>query len=387
MPFWLAFPDWLDIVDIALVAAFGWFAIRSFRRTRARAALTGLAMVGVIYFVAQGLDLRLTASLLQTFFAVAVIVLVVIFQEDLRRVFEQLGNWRQGTPDTTAEARTVDHLIRAVSHLASTKTGALLVLPGRQPLERHVEGGIPLGGQVSEPLLLSLFDKHSPGHDGAVLLRGSIVERFALHLPLSTNHGAVGAGGTRHAAALGLAERCDATCIVVSEERGTVSIAKDGAIRTLARPQDLIHELRPGTVEDSESTRWWRNNAGLDAAIATAGALVLWLVLVPGATLSERTVLVDVEYLNLPSDLVIESTDPPQVEVTVRGLSRDLLLSDPKEVRVRIDAYLARFGRRTFPIGPQSVEKGKGLSVVSLNPDKVRISLVPAETTAESDPQ
>jgi DNA integrity scanning protein DisA with diadenylate cyclase activity len=108
---------------------------------------------------------------------------------------------------------------------------------------------------VSEPLLLSLFDPGSPGHDGTVLLRGSAVERFAVHLPLSADHAALGPGGTRHAAALGLAERCDAICLVVSEERGTVSVARDGQIRTLARPEDLLLELRD-TAPEPEARHW-----------------------------------------------------------------------------------------------------------------------------------
>src|SRR5262249_56151173 len=119
---------------------------------------------------------------------------------------------------------------------AAAGLGALFVLPRPEPIEGHVGGAIPLGGRISEPLLLSIFDASSPGHDGAVILRGSQLERFAVHLPLSVNRAALGAGGTRHAAALGLSERCDATCIVVSEERGTVSVARDGAIRLLARP-------------------------------------------------------------------------------------------------------------------------------------------------------
>ena len=120
------------------------------------------------------------------------------------------------------------------------------MLPQREPIESHVEGGIALDGRLSEPLLLSLFDPSSPGHDGAVILRGAQIERFAVHLPLSVNRAALGPGGTRHAAALGLSERCDAICIVVSEERGTVSVARDGLLRVLARPQDLALELRRG---------------------------------------------------------------------------------------------------------------------------------------------
>ena len=378
----LAIPGWADLLDIALIAGFGWLAIRTFRHTRARPALAGLALLGVVYFIARGLELRLTTALLQAFFAVVVLVLVVVFQEDLRRLFEQLGTWRRGKPVDSTETATLDLLVRTVARLAATRTGALIVLPGREPLERHVEGGIALGGKVSEPLLLSLFDSHSPGHDGAVLLRGHTIERFALHLPLSANHEAVGAGGTRHAAALGLAERCDAVCVVVSEERGTVSVARNAAIRTLDRPEDLIGELRSTIERRPDDQPWWRGRVGLDVAMATAGALVLWMVLVPGSDVEETVVSARIEVTNLPKDLVLESMEPEAVDVVLRGLRRDLLLVDSDRVSVRIDAYLARLGRRTFTISEEDIAKPAALSIVSVNADKVKLSLQSSASAA-----
>lgn len=385
MPSWLTIPGWHDLLDIALVAAFGWLAIRYMRRTRARAALAGLALLAVVYFVARGLDLRLSTALLQGFFAVVVLVFVVVFQEDLRWVFEQLGTWRwrRERAPAPAESGTLDLLVRTVARLASMRCGALFVLPGQEPLDRHVEGGVALGGRVSEPLLLSLFDTSSPGHDGAVLLRGATVERFALHLPLSANHAALGPGGTRHAAALGLSERCDATCIVVSEERGTISVARNGEIRSLARTEDLVAELRPVLQGDSEARPWWRGRAGLDAALATAGALVLWMVFVPGSDVNEATVTAAIEVTNLPNDLELESIDPSDVDVTLSGLRRDLLLAKPDDVSVQLDAYLARLGRRTFTVSVANVRAPDRLSVVDVSPETVRISLKAAATPAE----
>jgi hypothetical protein len=235
---------------------------------------------------------------------------------------------------------------------------------------------VVLGGRVSEPLLLSIFDSSSPGHDGAVLLRGSTVERFAIHLPLSANHQALGPGGTRHAAALGLAERCDATCVVVSEERGVVSVARGGEIRALERPEDLVSELR--AIYDAEPDhRWWQGKVGLDAVMATAAALVLWTVFVPGSDVSDTVVQARIVVLNLPEDLVVDSLEPETVDVTLRGLRRDILLVERDNVVVHLDADLARLGRRTFTISPLDVQKPSAMTVASVEPEKVRISLSP----------
>jgi hypothetical protein len=315
-------------------------------------------------------------------------VLVVVFQEDLRRGFEQLGTLRRGVSEQQRGVEAADALIRAVARLAATRVGALIVLPHREPIDSHVEGGIPLEGRLSEPLLLSIFDPSSPGHDGAVILRGGQLERFAVHLPLSANRAALGPGGTRHAAALGLSERCDATCIVVSEERGTVSIARDGAIRVLARPQDLAHELRAlrGERDAVQRGPWWRERAGMDAMLAGAGSLALWLVFVPGSAPTEITVPATVRVTNLPDELELESVEPTSVQVTLRGIRRDLVLSDPEAVSVRVDAYLARFGRRTFTLEGDSVRRPDALDVVSIRPERIKLSLRPAAVPATPTP-
>jgi uncharacterized protein (TIGR00159 family) len=371
---------WLDLVDIATVGVLLWLAIRFVRRTRGRRALTGLTLLGGVYLLARALDLQLTASLFQGFFAVLVLVIVVVFQEDLRRLFEQLGTLRGGGARARRGVDVNDVIVRAVARLAANRVGALIVLPRREPIESHVEGGIALDGRLSEPLLLSIFDASSPGHDGAVILRGSQIERFAVHLPLSVNRAALGPGGTRHAAALGLSERCDATCVVVSEERGTVSVARDGEMRVLARPQDLAHELLAarGTHEAQVRQPWWRERAGVDAVLAAAGALALWFVFVPGSALTEVTVPAAVKITNLPDELELESVDPAEVQVTLRGLRRELVLSEPDQVTVRVDGFLARMGRRTFAIAEDSVRRPEALDVVAVHPDRVKVSLRPA---------
>lgn len=383
---WFLIPGWLDLVDITVVAGFGWLAIRYFRRTRARAALIGLGLLGIVYFFARGLELRLTASLFQASFAVLVLVVVVVFQEDLRRVFEQLGTWRRGSGRASSDNETLDLLVRTVARLAAARTGALIVLPGQEPLERHIEGGVVLGGRLSEPLLLSIFDSSSPGHDGAVLVRDSTVERFAVHLPLSANQAALGPGGTRHAAALGLAERCDAICIVVSEERGTVSVAKDGMIQLLRRPEDLVVQLRSAFQPAPEARVWWRGRVGTDAVLAAAGALLLWMALVPGSDVGEQTVTANVEVTNLPTDLDLELIEPSSVEVTLQGLRRDLLLAERGTVSVRVDAYLARLGRRTFAISEEDVRKPDALAVLSVSPGKLRVVVKAANAQTVTQP-
>jgi uncharacterized protein (TIGR00159 family) len=385
----------LDLLDVVIVGLLLWGGLVWLRRTRARLAIPALLIVAAVYMAASRLGLRLTAGILQGFFAVLVVVLVVVFQEDLRRLFEQISAWGLRRRPSAPPAATSEAIARAVIRMAGAHTGALLVFPGHEPLERHIEGGISLRGRISEPLLLSLFDPSSPGHDGALLVVGNLVERFAVHLPLSTNTEALGEGGTRHAAALGLAERTDALCVVVSEERGTVSIARDGQLRRLAQReavqreiQRFVDELRP---PQAVMSRWsglrrsWREGA---AGLATA--VVLWGLLVPGATVVEveRTATVRVE--NLPAGWIVDAVDPGEVQLTVRARRRDLMLADRAAFRVQLDALLVQLGRRTFEIEPHTVDSPPGVEVLAVTPAKVRLQVheagAPADASSEAEP-
>jgi uncharacterized protein (TIGR00159 family) len=368
----------VDLLDIAVVALLLWVMIAWFRRSRARFALLGLAALGAVYLLADQLEMQLTATLLQGFFAIFLVLVVVVFQEDLRRLFEQIAMFGLRRRAMALPETTLDTLARAIERLAATRTGALIVLPGREPLDRHLEGGIVLDAVISEPLILSIFDGSSPGHDGAILVEHDRVRRFAMHLPLSDNRSGLGPGGTRHAAALGLSERSDSLCVVVSEERGTISIAHRGELRVIAGSGALIGELRafrqatPASPSDRRALL--RRHAPEVGAAVTASAL-LWLALVPGGSMGQQSIVVPIRVDNLPDDFALDGIDPSEVEVTLAGRRRTLMLLDEEEVSVAVDALLAKLGRRTFELEAENVERPAGLDVTRLDPDRVRLNL------------
>jgi diadenylate cyclase len=369
-----------DVVDILLVTLLLWVVIAWLRRSRARFALAGIAIVGLVYLVASRLRLELTAWILQGFFAVFVIFVVVVFQEDIRRLFEQIAIWGLRRRGPLLPSTGLDTVVRAAGRLAANKWGALIVVPGREPLDRFLEGGASLDAWLSEPLLLSLFDPSSPGHDGAVIVAGNRVTRFMVHLPLSADRAQLGTRGTRHAAGLGLAERSDACCIVVSEERGTISVARDGELRTLVGAEGLAGELhafhermspRPGA-----GSRWERWKVRLpEMGAALAAACGLWFLMIPGgsAVEVERNLPVVVE--NLPEGYTFEGVDPDQVRVVFSGERRILMFEDFKDSKVRVDALLVKLGRRTFELSSEQVVRPPGLQVEAIEPDRVKVSV------------
>ncbi len=361
---------WVDFVDIVVVAALLWLLIQGLRRTRARHALVGLATLGVVFLVAQQLDLQLTARLLQGFFAVLVVILVVVFHEDFRRLLEQVALLGRPGPQLSPPG-AVETVAGAVGTLARTGVGALIVIPGRESIERHVEGGIPIDARLSEPLLLSLFDPHSPGHDGAVVIRGDRIAAFAVHLPLSTE---ASGGGTRHAAALGLVERCDAQCVVVSEERRTISVARDATIRPIENSASIAAELSaaltPSPTKGGAYVRWrWK-----EALVAVGLALALWILAIPGAGRVEVKREVPVSVSGVPRGFTIERIDPPRVLVTLAGRRADLFLA-ASEPSVRLDGLQIRLGHRSFDLTRADVDVPPGVEVLAVDPPRVRVSV------------
>lgn len=228
--------------DILLFSIFVYGLIMLLKRTRALFVVYGVIIVSVVYGAARSFGLPLTAGALNLFFSVFLIGIVIIFQAELRRYFELIaitfapaganGGKRPATED-------IDCVVRVAERFAKEKTGMLVVFAGREVLARHLSGGFELQGKISEPLLESIFDASSPGHDGALSIEGRVVTKFGVHLPLSRDFGQIEAYGTRHSAGLGIAEVSDALAVIVSEEKGIISVAQDGILKRMKSGADL----------------------------------------------------------------------------------------------------------------------------------------------------
>ena len=177
----------LDLVDIAIISVMISALLIWFKNRATRFVFLGITLLGVIYILARFFQLYLTTVVLQAFFAILLFVLVVIFQEDLRRFFERLallGRFRKKILTATTFSESAEIIAETTAALAHKRIGALIVIQGEDPLDRHLTGGSNLDGLLSQPLLESIFDPHSIGHDGAVLAAGNRGMRFGCHLAL-----------------------------------------------------------------------------------------------------------------------------------------------------------------------------------------------------------
>lgn len=365
-----------DLVDIAVVGLLLWGLVAWTRRVHTRMALLGLAFLGVFYLIAQQFELQLTAWIFQGFFAVLVVVVVVVFQDDLRRLFEQIATLGLRRKAPRPDPSNLAALIRGLRQLAAKRRGALVVLPGREPIERHLQGGVSLDAEVREELLDSLFDPGSAGHDGALVMQNNRIASFGVHLPLSENRDELKGGSTRHAAALGLAERSDALCLVVSEERGTIGIAARGQLEVLDDPGDLVNRIQDHLQHTGTEVTVRRAGRRLvEGLLSFALALGAWVVFVPGATLDKTDLQVPIAVEHIPEGYVLEDVKPSAVEIAVAGSRVDLFLASNADFQVVIDAKLVEWGRRTFEVSAQSVRHATGLEVKSVKPEKVRLTV------------
>ncbi len=384
--------DWFDLrsfrmtdfVDVAVVAVLLYVLLVALKQTRTTFVIAGVVLLVVTYLTAVVLDLRLALFLLQLVSAVAFLSVIVMFHEELRASAERFLSWRAPRRPGAGVAEadpsgTVETLISTVTDFARERVGALIVLPGRDSVTRHLRGGTALDGKVSEALLKSIFDAHSIGHDGAVLIAGDRVERFACHLPLSTDAAKIGKRGTRHAAALGLAEKTDSLCLVVSEERGTISVARHGQLETmedLGRLSDVLGDFRREMSPQTPRRSWvggLRRNLGLKAA-AIVGAALLWFVVVhEGATEYES-------FLVAPTPVgqgsrIVSVLSPTHVQVVVSGPRRIFYWIEPTELTVNLPLVNRTSGTHEIFLTATDVELPDGMTFVNLVPRVVRVTI------------
>ena len=234
-------------VDILVVAYIVYRGLLVIKGTRAAPMLWGLTLIVLLYFLSKPLGLVTLGWLLGNFLSSIILVVVVIFQDEIRRGLTKVGLqplFRRNEKHTYD--KSIEDITLVVSKLAQSKIGALIVIQREIGLDEVVEEAVTLDAVINRKLLLSIFMKESPLHDGAVLIEGDRIRAAGCVLPLSFNPDLDPNLGTRHRAALGLSERSDAVVIVVSEENGAISLAREGRmVRNLdaSMLRDSLHRL------------------------------------------------------------------------------------------------------------------------------------------------
>lgn len=231
---------WQDGVDIGLLALGIYAVLTIVRGTRAAPMLIGLGMVYALYVLSAQLEIYTVNLLLSNVLGWAIVIIVIVFQSDIRRMLMQVGTGPLFSRENrVAQNQTVEEVVKAVTQLATARIGALIALENEIGLGEYVSAGTRLGALVSRELIVSIFVPGSPVHDGALIVQRGRITAAGCLLPLTTNPNVSRTLGTRHRAALGLTEETDAVVLVVSEEDGTISLTHRG---------NITRDIDPGTL-------------------------------------------------------------------------------------------------------------------------------------------
>jgi diadenylate cyclase len=246
---------WWDVLDILIVSLVIYEALKLIRGTRAMQMAIGSLLVLVLFFASSMFPLQTVSWLIRNLLAYVVFAAIVLFQSDIRRALSHLGRARFFRYFSRAEraAETIEEIVTATSLLAKDHIGAIIVLEREIGLRNYVESGIPIDAEVSYDLLTTIFQPPSPLHDGAVIIQEDRLAAAACFLPLTVNPKLDKDLGTRHRAAIGLTEECDAVAVIVSEERGEISVSLNGRISRGLTPDELRVRLQTLILQRRQS--------------------------------------------------------------------------------------------------------------------------------------
>ena len=243
----------LYIIDIVVVAYFLYRLYLMLKNTRAATLVKGLLVLVAFMIVCRTLNLHVISWLLEKSMTVIMVALPVVFQPELRRALEQIGRgklFRKGSELDEQELEAMlEDVAAATKVMSKAKVGALMVFERATGLVERIETGVPIDGLVSSGLIQNIFVKDTPLHDGAVVIRGNRIVAACCLLPLTENRNLSQELGTRHRAAIGISEQSDAMVLVVSEETGAISIARNGELVRYLTVDDVKEILRNAIVQ------------------------------------------------------------------------------------------------------------------------------------------
>jgi uncharacterized protein (TIGR00159 family) len=369
---------WQDFVDIGL---FSYILLRLyvlFRGTNAFRVLVGIIILWLFQQVPVSMGLVVTSWVVQGGVALGAFIVIVVFRNEIRHVL-LARNLKAILWDFSSKTAitAIETIVQSVYEMALKKCGALIVLPGKEDLEEVVLGGIPWEGQISKEMILSIFWPDNPVHDGAAIIQGDQINQVAAILPLSRRDDLPSYYGTRHRAALGLAEATDALVIAVSEERGDVVVARDSQLKTVKQKRRLgqiLQEHMGVAVKKGRESRKEKLLFIAAALVLVAFTSGVWFSLSRGLD-TLVTLQVSLEYTKRDLAMEIVKTSVNTVNLELEGSGALLKSIGPDQVQVRLDLSKSKAGPNTFTIARKNISLPPGIVLKAVTPSVVDVEL------------
>ncbi len=368
---------WQDIVDILLNSYILFRLYVLFRGTNVIRMIIAIAMLWILERMAMSMGLIVTSWAMQGIIAAAALIIIIVFRNEIAGVLQSrsLRSFFWGIPQHQIQT-PIEIIVESVYELARHKLGALIVLPLKKGIESVVHGGVPWQGKLSSEMLLSIFWHGTPVHDGATVIQGDQIVEVAAILPLSKSKDLPSHFGTRHRAAFGLAEKTDALVIVVSEERGEVTVFKDRAIVTIKDSNDLDRMLREhtGTVHATKGASHRIIELGLAAIICLVGITTIWFSFARGFE-TFVTLEVPVEFMNRGPKMELLATSASSVTLQLSGSGPLIRSVRPDQVKVKLDLANAVAGSNQIAIARDSIVLPPGIHLKQVEPQILKVNL------------
>ena len=375
-------PTWLDLVDILFLTLVAYQLYDWFRETRALRVLIGLVVLGGIYSVAKLWGLFLTTWVFQILWQVLLILLLILFQSEIRQVLEKVSPLRYlKSRRRVLQGTFHKNLSRLLFDLAAEKTGALIVLTRDDNPSELIHAGQRVMALPDPLLIKSIFNHHAPAHDGAVIITQERLTHMGCILPLSEKEDLPDQFGTRHRAALGLSELTDAVCLVVSEERSEVVSVVGGKIVSWQQPESLQEKLDEWLggpqihvptiqrfLEDFFIKNWKQKLTAL-ALVSTA-----WLFLA-GQQEIKITFSAPVRFENAAAEIPEGQGAMKAVDLTIAGRPRQIKVIEPEKVVVRVNLNGLAAGKHQIRLTGKNVDLPSGVKVEQFTPQRIEITV------------
>jgi len=373
---------WQDSLDILINSYILFRLYILFRGTNVIRMLFVIVMLWLLKLLSTNIGMIVTSWLIQGIIAAAALIIIIVFRNEIAAVFKvpSLRSFFWGIPQRQIHT-PIDIIAESVEELADRKLGALIVLPLKKGLQDAVHGGILWQGTLSQEMILSIFWHGTPVHDGAIIIQGDQILKVGAILPLSKKSDLPPHFGTRHRAAAGLTEQTDALVIVVSEERGEITVFKDQSIINIDTTNELHQVLQKyaGTVTDKKEDKKQLREIYTAAMLCLIFVTGIWLSFARGLE-TFMTLEVPIEFMNRDPHMKIYSASVGSVKLQISG-SRSLITTvTPDQLKVKLNLGNASLGNNQVPIISEGIVLPPGIDFKQVEPQSITVNMdVPGE--------
>jgi diadenylate cyclase len=369
---------WQDILDILVVSYFLFRLYVLFRGTYVFRVIVGIGFLWIFQRIAGYMGLIVTTWAMQGIIAFAAIIIIIVFRNEIRNVLQakNIGAILWGVSHKMVQT-PVQIITGSIYEMAKRRIGALLVFPGKDVLEEIVQSGIPWKGVLSKEMVLSVFWPDNPVHDGAAIIQGDRIVEVGVILPLSRRSDLPSSYGTRHRAALGLAEKTDALILLVSEESGKVVSMKGDQAREIENNIELEKILMANT-RISGDYKGLREKDKLSLVLAALAIFVFvagtWFSFSRGLE-TLATLETPIEYMNRDPNIELIASSLNSVNLDLSGGGTLLKSIQPDQVKVRVDLSKAVVGLNSYTITSENITLPPGIVLRRVDPPVVDVTL------------